>query len=992
MALLVALGGGMTSKSVLADVGSSIIEGTVNLGEQLAQSVKLQIINVDNGYSTTVKVRENGTYSLSGLVPGNYRLVMRVDDKEQSSEVVAVRLGQVAVLDIDVQKSTAEVDDENTLVIIGHRIKQTSGAEIGTSLTPELMARLPQGNRNFLAFADLAPGVTSLTDKDGNVSVRGGAQSASAINVFIDGVSQKDFVLKGGITGQDSSRGNPFPQSAIAEYKIISSNFKAEFDQIGSASIVAVTKRGGNDFEGGLFYDYTDSGLRDRTPNEKNPGATKADTEQQQFGLWSSGPIIKDKLHYFMSYERKENNDLRELSPGGPESLRDNLPQNVQAAISGNSGAFTSAFEQDLFFGKLDMNINENHFIEFSWKERSETERAGIGGINAREHGVNGKTDETRLKLTHEYRNDNLFNQLSFTHENASRNPTPIANTPGEIYSFARTTNDQSSIINLGGAPDFQNKGQKGFGVQNDFTWEGIDWAGEHKLKMGFKYKQLDLKGVEINPLNPQVFYSFNVTNFDFDTDTTTILDPIPFRMEFTQPINANTPPVTSENVRIGLYFQDEWVVTDRLTLDLGVRWDYEDTPLYTDYVTPDDVTSALRNNANINNPNSGYNVEDYISNGKNRNNFKGAWQPRVGFNYVLTNDQAHSLYGGYGRTYDRVQFDNLQLEATRQSFSRFNVNFSGPHSFDCNAPCIAFDPAFLQPGATANLPFQGSREVFAMNNNIDTPYSDQFSLGIRSDWGTWSTDLGYNRVESKDGFVFLLGNRREGGLFYPEGFSFSDAPFGESISSEFSTLILGTNGGETTTDSVYLKLEKPQRNSRWSTNIIYTYSDAKENVRFGGPFDALDPMPGAFGSFAAGGVSEHVLVSTFTYDLPFGIDFSSKVNLRSGEPFYGQQCDSFGPNVCRPIQGNPDKKNFIFNDVFAFRQVDISLAKNFNINDNYGGVYVRLDVLNVFNYKNFAPGGDRFIGPDGNSNFGKADGNIIGMPRTIKLSTGYNF
>ena len=985
MTISVILGSIFSGQAVLADVGSATIQGMIERPD--IQQVQIQ--NVDNGYLITVSVGPDGGYSVSGLAPGRYRLLSEVAGGEKTSDIVELRLGQVAVIDIENETDEHSIEE---LVVTAERI-ETDGfsSEIGTSLSPDLIGRLPQGNRNFLSFADLAPGVVSSPDANGNIQFRGGAQRASEVNVFIDGVSQKDFVLASGITGQDSSRGNPFPQSAVAEYKVISSNYKAEFDQIGSASIVAVTKRGGNEHHGGTFFDFTDTDLRSRTPNESPPGAEKAETEQQQYGFWFSGPLLEDKLHYYVSYERKDNSDLRELVPGGPVSVRDNFPQNVRDGIA-QAGTFTSEFEQDLFLVKLNWNINENHHLEFSYRDRSETELSNVGGLNSFERAVNGNVDETRIKLTHEYRGDFIFNQLSFTHEEAARNPTPVNNTVGENYSLANVRNGTEAIINLGGARDFQDKGQKGWGIQNDLTLSGIQFAGDHTFKMGFKFKQLDLNGVEINPFNQTVFFSFDVTEFDFENDATTILNAVPYRVEFTRPVSPDTPFVTSENSRFGIYFQDEWAVSDRLILNVGLRWDYEDTPLYTDFRTPDDVVTALRENPDINNPNAGYDMSDFISNGSERDNFEDAWQPRLGFTYTLTESGNHRLFGGYGRSYNRVQFDLLQLEATRTLFSRFNVNFSGDHQFDCNDPCIAFDPGFLEPGSAAVLPVRGAREVFAIDNNLKTPFSDQFSLGIRSIWGEWHTELGYNRVESKDGFAFVLGNRREGGLFYPEGFIFSRPPFGVNISPKFSNLLLGTNGLATNSDSFYLKLEKPKRSSKWSANITYTYTDAEENVQFGGPFEALDPPPGAFGFFPAAGVSDHIIVAAFTYDLPWDIQFSSKLNLRSGEPFYGQQCDSFGPDVCRPVQGILPREDFIFNDAFAFRQVDISLARNFNLGQNRGGVYIRADVLNMLDYENFAPGGNRFIGSDGNPDFGRTEGNIQGLPRTVKLSAGYNF
>ena len=988
------VGGAGLSTFSFADVGSASIEGQIEVSG--AEKITLKVLNVETGYSASVPVNSDGSYSLSGLAPGKYKLVASSGDKDFSSEEVTVGLGQVAVLDITTQKAAddATIDE---IVVTAKAIEDAFTSEVGVSVSPELIARLPQGNRNFLSFADLAPGVTSRANSNGDIQFRSGALRASAVNVFVDGVSQKDFVLAGGITGQDSSRGNPFPQSAIGEYKVISSNFKAEYDQLGSAAIVAATKRGTNEFKGGVFYDFTDEDFRDKTPNERTSGADKAPSEQKQWGGWSSGPIIKDKLHYLVSFERKENQDLREFNAGGPASLIDNLPQDLQDTIARNRGTFSAPFEQDLFFGKVNWNINDNHHIELSYKYRDESDLRDVGGNTAREAGVNGIVEDKRLKLTHEFRSDNIFNVFSFTDEQARRAPTPAnIGVRREIVAAERPGEQGQRVINDGAARDFQNKGQDGWGIQNDFTLSGLEWNGSHTIKAGFKYKSLELSGIEINPFNPSVLFSLESHTIDVDADSTTTLTPVPFRAEYTQPVTGDVPFVTGDAERFGFYVQDTWEVNDRLTLDIGFRWDTESNDLYENYQTPAAVAAALRANPNINNPNAvaAYDINDYISTGSERSSIGGDIAPRFGFNYVLTEE--HSVFGGFGRSYNRIQFDFMQLEATRERFSRFAVNFrsdtgAGTHSQPCFDPCVDFNPAFLEPGGAGLLP-QGSREIFALDNDLKSPYTDMFNIGLRSDWGDWKTEVGYRRIQSRDGFVFRLGNRREGGLFYPAG-STDGAPFGESISSDFSVLLLGTNDANTNADSVYFTFEKPKGDSDWSFSFTYTWTDAEEDVRFFGPFDALDtPNGDQFGFFQSAGVSEHVIVSTFTYDLPFDVELAAKLNLASGEPFYGVQCQSFGPNICSPAQGLPPRGDFLFSEAFAIRQLDMSLTKNFELGKNLGEAYVRMDVLNLFGYDNLEAGFNRFIPPEGNPNFGAPDGRISGPTRTLKLSVGYNF
>src|SRR4029077_676766 len=133
-------------------------------------------------------------------------------------------------------------------------------SEIATNVTEQQLRALRQDNRNFLNFANLAPGVRTPTDEN-NKEVLGGAIPGFNTNVFIDVTSYKNDIINGGIVGQDSSRGNPFPQNAVQEFRVVTQNFKAEYEKSSSAIITAVTKSGGNDLHGDAFGEYQDKSL-----------------------------------------------------------------------------------------------------------------------------------------------------------------------------------------------------------------------------------------------------------------------------------------------------------------------------------------------------------------------------------------------------------------------------------------------------------------------------------------------------------------------------------------------------------------------------------------------------------------------------------------------------------------------------------------------------------------------------------------------------------
>ena len=125
------------------------------------------------------------------------------------------------------------------------------------------------------------------------------------MNLYIDGVGQKGYV-RSGVSGQaGDTQGNPFPQLAIGEYKVITSNYKAEYDQISSAAITALSRSGTNEFQGEAFGTYTADNFRAKTPGELAAGV-KTESESKEYGLAFGGPIIQDKLHFFLTYEAKQ--------------------------------------------------------------------------------------------------------------------------------------------------------------------------------------------------------------------------------------------------------------------------------------------------------------------------------------------------------------------------------------------------------------------------------------------------------------------------------------------------------------------------------------------------------------------------------------------------------------------------------------------------------------------------------------------------------------
>src|SRR5439155_911992 len=129
-------------------------------------------------------------------------------------------IGEVFPLDFKLATSAIEVSAVTVVAAAGVEVRTS---EVATNVTPQQIERLPTASRNFLDLAALAPGVTTSEDRVNGIGFRtfqGGGASANQSNIFVDGTSLKNDLTGGGVTGQDASRGNPFPRSAIQEYRL----------------------------------------------------------------------------------------------------------------------------------------------------------------------------------------------------------------------------------------------------------------------------------------------------------------------------------------------------------------------------------------------------------------------------------------------------------------------------------------------------------------------------------------------------------------------------------------------------------------------------------------------------------------------------------------------------------------------------------------------------------------------------------------------------
>lgn len=1006
---VLAIAAALTAPLAMAQTSNATLRGTAPAGATIVAK------DVDTGATRTVTASADGTYVIAGLPSGNYHVT--AGDK---SADVAVSVASVSVYDFG---SGANAGGGNTVVTVtGKRpTVETRSSQVNQLVTLHDIDALPQATRNFMEFADTVPGV-QFTNDNHKTSLRGGAQLDSAVNVYIDGVDQKDFVQGGsGFAGSAGPNGvgdpgNPFPQLAIGEYKVVTSNYSAEYGDASSAVIIAQTKSGTNKFHGEIFGDYTNSDMRSETPAEKAAGTGKGKGPDEEYGASFSGPIIKDKMHFFVTWEHKDLSDQSDVFPNNMSTAA--AQALLPSSVGSQFGPVTNPFTENLYFGKIDFEPTDQDRIEASANYRLEHMVVGGNGQNAKSTEAPYTSDVKRQSLRWQHSTNDWVNELRLSYQDTRSETTTTTASPQSQYVYypdPATSIGGTALINVGGPGSGVGaiNAQKGFNLNDDLTFSNLHWMGDHTLKVGVGYGNIKLTSQNSSPDLANATYYYAVTSAGVAAT--------PDQVQFPVINKGYGLSVTTNDKQYSAYVQDNWDVNEHLEINLGLRWDREEVPAYLKYVTPANVVSAINGlfpgttstyasvlaKSAAGSP--GININDYLSTGSNRkaqNNFA----PRIGFSYDLHGDGSVVFFGGYARSYNRNQFATLALETTKVALNNnpqiYFPSAQTQDSFGACATaadinpahhCYAWDPKYLTPAGLATLvPDSSSSEVDLLNNKIKTPYSDQFSLGIRNRLGEWNTQVTLSYVESFDNIVGHLGNRYADGSYYQNG-----SQWGAQGVPGVGGLILWDNAGKDEDMQLSLAAQKPYtKSSGWSATISYTFSAAKQNNVAGGtnPYAVGNnqylfdyPVPSDYPELTSSAVPAHRIVGTYTHDLFWDMQFAAKLSLATPTSAFQIFGCASGVSVCNAYGGGIDAiLSKHPHDLFGYKDFDMQLTKNLRLPSGYDG-YVRLDMLNVFNWANYDPAAIQFPSEYSRPFYTK-NGPTIGTPFTVKVSTGLKF
>jgi hypothetical protein len=888
--------------------------------------------DTQSGFVFETVAGADGSFSLSGLRPGTYEITVSMSQYKPQSKTLQVQVGQSLTANF---KVTPDVLYTEQVEVVGNsRMIETRTSEIATTVTSEQVRFLPQNQRNFLNFAALAPGAR-VSDSETRKQVTGGGLDATQINVFIDGVSFKNDVLDGGVVGQDSSRGSPFPQTAVQEFQVLTQNYKAEHEKASSLVISAVTKSGGNRWSGEGFLFYQNKALVSKEHFAEQRGDPKPTYKRFQPGLAIGGPIVKDRLQVFGSYEENRQDRANRVFLGTtpfPEAL--NFLREAE-------GTFTSPFREKLFFGKLTAQPRPGQSAEVSYSLRNETDIRGFGQQTSFEsaENVRNRVDSVLGKWTVAGRQ--ALNEATITYQRSNWNPEPEnISVVGQQY---------QGVMRVGGRDTTQDFIQTRVSLRDDYT-RFVQWNGSHTLKGGIVASFLRYEVAKFLTGNPLFEYRRD-ENFAF-----------PFQARY----GVGNPDLSTDNRQFGFYVQDDWQIAPRVTLNAGLRWDYESDMLNNNYVTPDAVRAATAPFVD---------GARYFTDGDDRPPFYRAWQPRVGIAYDLTGGGRHVLFAGYGRYYDRVIYNAGLDERFRLQYGVRSFQFSLDGGVRNGQQTIVWNPSFLSQAGLDGLIASGvapAPEVFLIANDTKPPMSDQFNAGVRTSVRGILVSANYAGIRGRNFLTFLFGNRR------PDGTCCVSIP-------GFSNILVSDGARKNWFDALYLTADRPY-DGKWGFRVNYTLGQADA---IGGDLFSLDyRRVEDYPRHPSSSDERHRVVISGIVGLPAGFIASTFTTLASGVGYTivdNSRGSGFDQRQILLFAGRPP-------DTFNYKTVDFRIEKIFRLAERQQAS-VAFEGFNIFNSTNFGCyNGEIPVPPATNPNFGVPSCTLDNTSRRLQLGVRYSF
>ena len=751
--------------------------------------------NQATGFEKTATSDSEGNYRVILLPPGPYTVRATGQGFAQTElRDVAVTVGSKTPLDLSLSVGGAS---GSVTVTSEAPVVETSRTSVSTTINQRSIENLPINGRNFQDFATLSPGVIR-DPRGGDLSV--GGQRGTFNSLQVDGVDNNNTFF-----GQALGRGGvrppyQFSEESVQEFQVNQNGFSAEFGRAGGAVINVVTKSGTNEFHGGAFEYFRDESLNSNDPVTKANEARRGQPNKRpalrinQFGGRVGGPITKNKAFFFITYDGQRANvpqvlDVPNLGTAPAGALTILLPK---------LNTYPVGRKQDVLLGKVDFVLNPKNQLTLRYNHQGFTgvNNENNGTLSAAEHSGNSLVKSDTFSGT-------LTSTITQRVTNEFRFQLARDKEPGQANS-----DQPEAVINTGG-------GNLSIGRNN------------------FSPRETTIKRIQ---LIDNISYLRGRSNWkvglDFNHDSVFNFFPGLFSGSYTFPSYAafasNTPSAYTQNfagagttggttkpnlTEYAFYGQNDFRATSKLTLNLGLRYDYE-KPSCPPIQNPDPLLLA-----------NGVNTANCP---KDKNNFA----PRAGFSYAP--DEKTVIRAGFGLFYGRTP-----AIVTGTAHSQNGINVSG-----INLTAAQIVTAGLVYPRILTAPPAGTSanpNLFLFAADYVQPYTEQGRIGIEREVSRGlsisATYLYYHGVH--------LTRTRDINLFAPAPFarvgpdgqtytflrfaSTTVRPISRTVGQSYNRINIFESGAH----SVYngLAIQATQRLTRGFQFIAaYTYSRAKDD------------------------------------------------------------------------------------------------------------------------------------------------------------------
>ena len=715
--LLIALMASMMLLTCVAMWGqataTATLQGTVtDKSQAVIKSAEVTITNKDTGATRTVTTSDTGEYRLD-VQPGTYS----IKTKAAGFSVAEVKQVELSVGRTTTQNFTLNpggVTETVEVTAAAPLVDQTK-TDVSANITPQQITDLPLIGRDIADLAYLAPGVKAADSYDPTknryaiLSVNG--HGGRNVNVTIDGVDNKDNTVGGPVM--------QVPAEAVQEFQVSTQRFSAVNGRSSGAAINVITKSGTNNFHGSAFGFFREQAFNADQQQANGDGTTSSANppySRQWFGGSFGGPIKKDTLFGFFAFERQREHTSLAESPQAFQEL--SLVTNLGAQPA---TVIPTPFFENRLNGRLDWTINSKNSAYLSVTTQANNslndQSTSFSDLSAGNFTVNhlqvaNLTVNSSLSPT-------LVNQFTagFQYWNNLINTT----TQSPLFTFPLGQNTIQFGTNAN-VP--QNSIQRKYQFKDDVS----KTVGNHTLRTGIDYIWTPFMGG---------FFEFNPTlEIDFNDVPSNILA----GGGFGRPglVNGMTVAVgdptfiIKDAKQLGLYFQDDWKVTSRLTANLGLRWDKDFDFIGGSKISDSRTFQELQAIAPFS-PLAAQLVA------KQASDYSKGFSPRIGLAYDLTGQGKHIVRAGFGMYYDNT-FQNIPLFMEQQANSTiFQTAFSISPSDTVPGTNIllsdwrfGIDPLPTIPPPSSQLTDGSIGRL--MDPNYRTPVTEEFNGGY-----TWA-------------------------------------------------------------------------------------------------------------------------------------------------------------------------------------------------------------------------------------------------------------